>query len=171
MRGFFIGRFQPYHLGHHYVILKILEEIDELVIGIGSAQESHSLQNPFTAGERMLMVSKALEEIKTDKKAYVVPLEDIYRNSLWVPHVQSMIPPIDVVFSNNPLVRRLFSEAGYEIKRTDLRNRNEYQGTEIRKRILEGGDWEELVPQSVARIIVEIHGIERLKEVSGNDAG
>ncbi len=171
MRGFFIGRFQPYHMGHHDVILEILEEVDELVIGIGSAQESHSISNPFTAGERMLMVSKALEEIKTSKKAYVIPLEDIYRNSLWVPHVRSMTPPIDVVYSNNPLVRRLFNEAGYEVRRTDLRNRGEYQGTEIRKRILEGNHWEELVPQSVARTIVEVGGVERIKEVSGSDIG
>lgn len=169
MRGFFIGRFQPYHQGHHDIILEILEEVDELVIGIGSSQESHSIKNPFTAGERMLMVSKALEEIKTDKKAYVVPLEDIYRNSLWVPHVQSMIPPIDVAYSNNPLVRRLFNEAGYEIKKTVLRNREEYQGTEIRKRILEKNHWEALVPESVARVIVEVGGVERIKEVSGSD--
>lgn len=153
------------------MILEILQEVDELVIGIGSAQESHSTENPFTAGERMLMASKALEEIKTDKKAYVIPLEDIYRNSLWVPHVRSMVPPIDVVYSNNPLVRRLFNEAGYEVRRTNLRNRGEYQGTKIRKRILEGDHWEELVPDSVARIIVEVGGIERLKEVSGSDLG
>ncbi|MEM0023032.1 MAG: adenylyltransferase/cytidyltransferase family protein, partial [Archaeoglobaceae archaeon] len=49
MRALFIGRFQPYHLGHHEVVKKILEEVDELIIGIGSAQESHSLENPFTA--------------------------------------------------------------------------------------------------------------------------
>ncbi len=172
MRGFFIGRFQPYHLGHHNVIRHIVYEVDELIIAIGSAQESHTLENPFTAGERVLMVSKALDEIDPElkKKVYIIPLEDIYRNSLWVSHVCSMVPPFDVVFSNNPLVIRLFKEAGFEVRTTEMYNRNEYQGTEIRKRMLKGERWEDLVPKSVAKVIREIGGIERIREIAGRDA-
>ncbi len=48
MRGLYIGRFQPYHLGHQAVLEKIAEEVDEIVIVIGSAQESHTAENPFT---------------------------------------------------------------------------------------------------------------------------
>ncbi|HID42915.1 MAG TPA: nicotinamide-nucleotide adenylyltransferase [Archaeoglobaceae archaeon] len=169
MRGFFIGRFQPYHTGHHEVIEKILEEVDELIIGIGSAQESHTIENPFTAGERILMISRAIDELNTNKKVYIIPLEDIYRNSLWVSHVLSMVPPFDVVYSNNPLVTRLFSEAGIEVRRTELYNRKIYQGTEIRRRILEKKDWEELVPEIIMKTIVEIGGIERLRDISGSD--
>jgi len=169
MRGFFIGRFQPYHLGHHKVVKKILEEVDELIIGIGSAQESHSLENPFTAGERVLMIVRALEEISSSKRIYVIPLEDIYRNSLWVSHVCSMVPPFDVVFTNNPLVHRLFKEAGFEVRYTGLINRGEYQGTEIRRKIIEGGDWEKYVPRAVVEVIKEIDGISRLREIAGKD--
>jgi nicotinamide-nucleotide adenylyltransferase len=169
MRGFFIGRFQPYHTGHHEVLEEILKEVDELIIGIGSAQESHSIENPFTAGERILMISRALDEINTDKKIYIIPLEDIYRNSLWVSHVRSMVPPFDVVYSNNPLVTRLFGEGGFAVRRTELRNRRVYQGTEIRRRILEEKDWEELVPEVVMKTIIEVGGIQRLKDISGSD--
>ena len=170
MRGFFIGRFQPYHLGHHEVIRHILEGVDELIIGIGSAQESHTLENPFTAGERILMISRALEEMGVERKVYIIPLEDIYRNSLWVSHVVSMVPPFEKVFSNNPLVIRLFKEAGYEVERTKLYNRIELQGTEIRKRMISGENWEELVPESVAEVIREIDGIRRIKDIAGSDA-
>jgi len=31
MRGFYIGRFQPYHNGHHSMVERISEEVDELV--------------------------------------------------------------------------------------------------------------------------------------------
>jgi len=168
-RGFFIGRFQPYHFGHHEVIKRILEEVDELIIGIGSAQESHTLDNPFTAGERVLMISKAIEELNTKKKIYIIPLEDIYRNSLWVSHVCSMVPPFDVVFSNNPLVGRLFREAGFKVVKTELYKRYEYQGKEIRKKMLNGEDWEEFVPRSVAEIIKEIDGVSRIKEIAKKD--
>ncbi|WP_290902706.1 nicotinamide-nucleotide adenylyltransferase [Ferroglobus sp.] len=167
MRGFFIGRFQPYHLGHHEVILDILDEVDELIIGIGSAQESHTIENPFTAGERILMISRALREYRD--RIYIIPLEDIYRNSLWVSHVVSMVPPFDVVYSNNPLVVRLFKEAGFEVRNTRIINRVEFQGTEIRRRMICGDSWENLVPKEVAEVIKEIGGVERLKEIASTD--
>ena len=59
-RGFYIGRFQPYHNGHQSVLEHIAREVDEIVIGIGSAQLSHLPDNPFTAGERVLMITRAL---------------------------------------------------------------------------------------------------------------
>ncbi len=179
LRAFFIGRFQPCHLGHVEVLRSILREVDELVVGIGSAQESHTLDNPFTAGERMLMVSRVIDElldemvesgeVEKPRKVYIVPLEDIYRNSLWVSHVRSMVPPFSVVYSNNPLVIRLFREAGFEVKSTKLYRRFEYQGTEIRKKMLEGEEWKALVPACVVDVIEEIGGVERLREIANAD--
>ncbi len=171
MRGFFIGRFQPYHLGHHEIVKEIVNEVEELIIGIGSAQESHTIENPFTAGERILMVSRALDEIDPElrKRVYIIPLEDIYRNALWVSHVCSMVPPFQVVFSNNPLVIRLFKEAGFEVRKTKLYNRRFLQGREIRRLMIEGGNWEKYVPKAVADVIREIGGVERLREIAKND--
>ena len=81
-----------------------------------------------------------------------------------------MVPPFDVVFSNNPLVIRLFKEAGFKVKTTEMYNRNEYQGTEIRRRMLKGERWEDLVPKSVAEVIRQVGGIERIREIAGKDA-
>ena len=61
-RGLYVGRFQPFHLGHLDAIKYALKEVDELVIVIGSAQYSHNVNNPFTAGERLVMVRQALLE-------------------------------------------------------------------------------------------------------------
>ena len=77
VRGIYIGRFQPYHNGHHKVVEKISGEVDEMVLGIGSAGDSHTRKNPFTAGERMLMVTRAIEEF--DVPSYVVQIEDLKR--------------------------------------------------------------------------------------------
>ena len=38
-RGLLIGRMQPVHKGHISVILDTLKEVDELIIGIGSAEK------------------------------------------------------------------------------------------------------------------------------------
>jgi nicotinamide-nucleotide adenylyltransferase len=163
-RGFYIGRFQPFHLGHHKVISEIAKQVDELIIGIGSAQLSHTAENPFTAGERIMMISRSLEDL--DLYYYVIPISDIYRNALWVAHVRSMTPPFSDAYSNNPLVTRLFHEAGYEVKYSPMYNRREYSGTEIRRRMLAGEDWEKLVPAAVVDVIKEIKGVDRLKAVS-----
>ena len=61
-RGLYVGRFQPFHLGHLDAIKYALKQADELVIVIGSAQYSHNANNPFTAGERLIMVRQALFE-------------------------------------------------------------------------------------------------------------
>ncbi|MEM1589096.1 MAG: adenylyltransferase/cytidyltransferase family protein, partial [Candidatus Bathyarchaeia archaeon] len=47
-RGLFVGRFQPFHKGHLQAVKEILDEVDELVIVVGSAQYSHRIDNPFT---------------------------------------------------------------------------------------------------------------------------
>lgn len=163
-RAFYIGRFQPFHLGHLKVISEIAKEVDELIIGIGSAQLSHTPENPFTAGERIMMISRGLAGL--DLHYYVIPISDIYRNAIWVAHVRSMTPPFSTVFSNNPLVSRLFHEASYEVKYSPMYNRQEYSGTEIRRRMLAGEDWEKLVPEAVVEVVREIKGVERLKDVS-----
>lgn len=166
-RGLYLGRFQPYHLGHHQVLKKIAKEVDEIIVGIGSAQKSHEQENPFTAGERVLMVSSALEEFNI--KYYVIPIEDIQRNSLWVSHVKSMVPPFEIAYTNNPLVIELLSEAGIEVKQSPLFKRNNYSGTEIRRRMLTGDNWEQFVPEKVVGIIRAIDGERRLSTIAQSD--
>jgi len=162
--GLLIGRFQPFHKGHFEIIKKIASECDFVVIGIGSADLSHTFDNPFTAGERYLMIARALREGGV-QNFYLVPIVDINRYAVWVSHVVSIVPPFDAVYSNNPLTRRLFREAGYEVRASPLYNRQIYSGTEIRRRILEDEEWESLVPPAVVRTIHEIDGVSRIKEL------
>ncbi len=164
MRGLYIGRFQPYHLGHQAVINKISNEVDEIIIVIGSAQFSHTQENPFTAGERLDMIYGSLGNLKN--RCFLIPLEDVQRNRIWVSHLISMVPRFDIVYSNNPLVVQLFSEADIEVRNPPMYKRNIYSGTIIRKFMLEGGDWKNLVPESVAVVIENINGVKRLANVS-----
>jgi nicotinamide-nucleotide adenylyltransferase len=167
MRGFYIGRYQPFHNGHRHMIEEIAGEVDELVLGIGSAGDSHTTRNPFTAGERVMMVTKAVEHL--DITTYVVPIEDLERNSVWVSHVQSMTPRFDVAYSNNPLVVRLFEEAGVEVRGSPMFRRDVLEGTELRERMIHGHDWEELVPETVVDVITEVGGVERIRRIAETD--
>jgi nicotinamide-nucleotide adenylyltransferase len=166
-RGFYIGRFQPYHNGHQMVLEGIAEEVDEIVIGVGSAQLSHEVGNPFTAGERVLMITRSLAHLACP--VYVIPIEDLQRNALWVAHVRSMTPPFDVIYSNNPLVIQLFAEVGCAVRSTDMYKRDMYSGTAIRERMLRQEAWEHLVPPQVIQVIREIQGEKRLRQIAMND--
>jgi|TARA_B100001964_G_scaffold245759_1_gene335636 nicotinamide-nucleotide adenylyltransferase len=169
MRGLLIGRFQPFHKGHIYVVKKILKEVDELIICIGSSQLSHTLNNPFTAGERLMMIANSLAGNKIVKKCYIIPIQDVNNNSLWVSHVQSLTPPFDKVYSGNVLVKRLFREVGLEVTTPPLFNRKEYSGTEIRRRMILGEQWESLILKTVKEVIKEVKGIERIRELAKSD--
>jgi nicotinamide-nucleotide adenylyltransferase len=167
MRGLLVGRMQPVHLGHLQVIKRILEEVDEVIIGVGSAQLSHTIKDPFTAGERVMMLTKALGENKIPASSYyIIPIPDIECNSVWVAHMEMLTPPFNYVYTGNPLVQRLFLEHSYQVTEPPLFNREEYSGTEVRRRMLRGEDWESLVPASVVEVIKEIDGIQRLKHLS-----
>ena len=166
-RGFYIGRFQPYHDGHHSMVAEIAEDVDELVLGIGSAGDSHTTHDPFTAGERIMMLTKSLREF--DMTTYVVPIEDLDRNSVWVSHVQSMSPTFGVAYSNNPLVIELFEERGVTVEQSPMFHREVLEGTQIRERMIRGDDWRELVPPAAVTVIEGIDGVARLRALDGSD--
>ncbi len=166
MRGLLVGRYQPFHNGHLKIVTQILEEVDEIIIGIGSAQVSHTLENPFTAGERVMMISKSLAKAEITYPYYIIPIPDLGRNALWVAHVETLTPPFEIVYSGNSLVQRLFKEKDYNVKTPPLYNRMDYSGTEIRKRMLLDKEWKDFVPKEVIEVIEEIDGISRLKEIA-----
>jgi nicotinamide-nucleotide adenylyltransferase len=169
-RGLYVGRFQPFHLGHLDAIKYALKEVDELVIVIGSAQYSHNTNNPFTAGERLVMVRQALREAGVaDSKLWIVPVPDVHLHMLWVSAVEGYTPKFNTVLSNEPLTKRLFMEAGYEVKTIPLFERKVYMSTCVREKMIKDDSWRELVPKSVAEFISDTDGVNRLRDLARTD--
>ncbi|MEM3383830.1 MAG: nicotinamide-nucleotide adenylyltransferase [Nitrososphaerales archaeon] len=169
-RALFIGRFQPFHKGHLKVAKDLLDKFEELIIVVGSSQHSHTKENPFTTGERISMIRLALDEEGINPSRYfIVPVPDVEMHSTWVSHVISYSPKFDVIYTNEPLTRRLFIEAGFKVESIPFYNREKLSATEIRRRILFNEDWEELVPKSVANFIKQIDGVNRIIDLSKND--
>jgi nicotinamide-nucleotide adenylyltransferase len=169
-RGLYVGRFQPFHLGHLSAVKAVLEDVDELVIAVGSAQYSHTMANPFTAGERLVMVRRALEEAGLDcRRVWIVPVPDVHLHMLWVSALEGYTPKFDVVYSNEPLTRRLFTEAGYKVKGIKFFERKIYSSTDIRAKMVNGESWKKFLPKSVADFIREIDGISRLRDLAKSD--
>ena len=169
-RGLYVGRFQPFHLGHLGTIKDVLTEVDELVIVIGSAQYSHNLKNPFTAGERLVMVKNSLQEAGVDMtRVWIVPVPDVHLHMLWVTAVEGYTPKFNTLYSNEPLTRRLFMEAGYPVKSVRLFERQTYSSTFVREKMLRDENWTTLVPKSVADFIHKIDGVNRLRDLARTD--
>ncbi len=167
MRALLLGRYQPFHKGH----LNVIKDISKnywVIIAMGSAQESHKIKNPFSAGERYLMISESLK-VEGISNFSLIPIEDLNRYPLWVSHVESLTPKFDIVFTRNPLTKLLFSEKGYTIKEQIQYHREKYSGKEVRRRIISDEHWQELIPKPVIKIIEEINGVQRLKEISKMD--
>ena len=165
-----IGRYQPFHLGHLKVIEFILQEVDKLIIGIGSSQESHTRDNPFTADERRIMIERSIRSLgdkSTDIKSeyIIIPIPDVNNNSTWVSHVVKLVPEFGVVYTNGELEKKLFCDAGFEVRVPQFFERDKYSATEIRKRIIWGTEWEDMVPAGTLDVIREIGGVRRIKSV------
>jgi nicotinamide-nucleotide adenylyltransferase len=169
-RALYVGRFQPFHKGHLEAVRFILKEANELAIAIGSAQYSHNATNPFTAGERLVMIRRALEEATVDySRIWVVPVPDVHLHMLWVAALEGYTPRFNLVYSNEPLTRRLFMEAGYKVKPIRFFERQDYNSTLVRERMVKDDSWRSLVPKSVADFITEIDGVNRIRDLMRTD--
>lgn len=171
-RGLMTGRFQPFHNGHLALARQILEECDELVVVIGSAQFNFIDKDPFTAGERALMIHEALKEADVDlAKCYVIPVANDENNARWISYLKSMVPAFDVLYSGNDFVKHLALLQGRSIavKSPRFAKGKEYNGTNIRRLMLAGGRWRQLVPPAVAMVIEQVNGIERMRVLAGSD--
>jgi len=156
-----IGRFQPFHLGHLKLIETAEKDLDRIIIGIGSSQFSHTKRNPFTAEERKRMIEESLNI----KNIQIIPIPDVNNDKVWVSHVRKLVPEFQVVYTNSELERKLFSDAGIEVRSTKIFNRKNYSGTEIRRRILNMENWKELVPEGTLKVMKEINGEERIRKL------
>lgn len=160
-----IARFQPLHYGHLSVLEWCFKNYEEVVVVIGMASQSHTPENPFTAGERIMMLRETVKwaGLPADKMI-TVTLPTLEVSTAAIHYVKLFSPPFKCVITLNPLIARIFAEEGYDVVEPPKFNREKYRGTYIRKLMAEGDQrWRELVPPPVAYIIDRIDGVSRVK--------
>jgi nicotinamide-nucleotide adenylyltransferase len=165
-----VGRFQPFHRGHLAVVqnLRRARPDSPLLLVVGSAQDSFTAENPFTAGERIEMIQRALTEAAVER-CLPIPVADIHQHAQWVAYLRGQLPDFDVVYTNNPLTRLLFEREHFRVESPPLVERERFQGAIVRYRLLRGEDWKQLVPPAVARFLEEIGAQERLHRIAERD--
>jgi cytidyltransferase-like protein len=159
----------PPHKGHMKLI-KILGQVDNIIIVIGASQYKNTKGDPFDGYERKKMLEAYLEEEGVDtNRVRIIPLPDSEVSiEEAVRHVISNVPRSDVAFSTHEIkeqrdwtkkeVDRIFAE---EMKKRNIRIvKFRITGTlssaRIRDAIAYGDKWEHLTGKSVARIIKDL---------------
>ena len=163
----FIGRFQPLHHGHIYVLKNILKSYKKVKIGIGSSQLSHTLNDPFTSEERKKFLNASLEKRDFSSKRYEIHyIPDIFNAKKWVDHVVSIVGEFNSIFSNSDWVRELFLNKGIKVEKKLTIFNKKFNGNNIRNLIIKNNKkWKTLVPKEVVELIEEFNGINRIQSL------
>ncbi|MFQ3275191.1 MAG: nicotinamide-nucleotide adenylyltransferase [Candidatus Nanohaloarchaea archaeon] len=144
-KAVFLGRFQPFHLGHHTTVEKYEEKYSIFELVVGSSSKSRTEENPLTFEERKEIIRSCHPEVE------ITPLEDEDRGEegypVWAERLEEKTEP-DVVITRNNLVQRLVREyTDAEVEAQELFRPDECSGTELRKRIRAGDEnWKEITP-------------------------
>ncbi len=128
-RAMFIGRWQPFHDGHKWLISQKLSEGEPVLIAVRDIPPDE--KNPFTTEQTIEMVSKVYE----NEDVVVLPIPDIssvnYGRGVGYGIIEH-VPPADVGFVS---------------------------ATSIRERIAQGDEsWKENVDSSIHDLVVKYLG-------------
>ena len=160
------GRFQPFHLGHLEYLRGAAERSDEVFVGITNPdperikpEPSDPLRhlpesNPWSYVERLLMVEAAAEDLGLDPRSvHVIPFP-VNEPELWPAYVPDGVTQYIRLFSGwGETKNERLRAAGYEVVVLDEGAEKEVAGADVRALMRSGGDWEQLVPAGVARVI------------------
>lgn len=165
----YIGRFQPFHKGHLHCLKYISKRSRRLIILVGSAQESHTFDNPLSLSERKELIKRVLLR-EGLQNIEIYALNDFNDNDMWIKQVINTVPKFDFVYSNNRLVRSLFKKAGYVVKSIPFKSRKDYQGMIIRKKARSLNPvWHSAVPTYLLSLLKKYGFAERVLNAARED--
>lgn len=87
----FIGRFQPLHVGHQFVIEHALERAENVIILVGSATTARSPRNPFSYEERKDMIERTFRTAAYPNRLHIRPISDTSQDNRWKEQVQRQV--------------------------------------------------------------------------------
>lgn len=87
----FIGRFQPFHLGHSRVIDIALRKANKVLVLVGSSDRPRRPRNPWNYYERAGMIINTYNEVPASKLIVQPLLDYTYRDSEWIKAVQELV--------------------------------------------------------------------------------
>lgn len=147
--GIVIGRFQPFHLGHKFLIEEALKISEKIIIGVGSSNISN-LQNPYSLKKRKRFLQDFIREEGLNFKIFkIVPLVDDFDDDVWFSKLLNKTGKFDVGIGDNEWVNGIFAKNNIPIVRVGLYKRDILEGKVIRELMKDNKKWVDRVPQYI----------------------
>ena len=104
--GVLIGRFQPFHNAHKEIIDEMVNDMDYILILVGSGDRHLSYKNPFKFTEIREMILNSFDK-KIRGKIKIVSIPDyLYDDNEWIEIINAEIYPI--IFNNDIFVDNVY---------------------------------------------------------------
>ena len=172
-----LGRFQPFHLGHEYLLESASKWRNEnnpnrpLIIAIGSTNRPQNLLNPWSHEERSQMIESWAKSAKIEN-FQICSIPDIEDPPNWVTHASQYHGQAGVLVTTDMGTAELYTASGWEVVLLPLEQRERFEGWRVREtaRMLSTiGDQDAirevlgtLIPMSVLEHLIETNGLHRL---------
>lgn len=137
----FIGRFQPFHLGHQFVIQKALTYAKKVILLIGSVNSPRTLNNPFSFDERQQIIHNIFKD-----DVICLPIADVpYDDDSWVFFVKQAVNSVSLENDKIGLIGHTKDDSSYYLTLfpkwhyVELPNFNNLSATPIRMAYIKDG--------------------------------
>ncbi len=125
-----LGRFQPFHCGHAFLLSEARKLGGELVVAIGSSEADESMENPWSAEERVEMIQAWAQS--TDCQVTTVCIPDIHDPPNWVGHATEFHGD-GILATSDDTTAELYRDAGWEVAEILMNERQQFVGWRVRQ--------------------------------------
>ena len=151
--GLVIGRFQPFHNGHKYLIEKSLKLCDQIIIGIGSSNKKDR-DNPWNARRRKKFLEEFFKKSGYENRVLkIVKVPDHPDDDIWLEKLFKKTGTFDVTIGNNEWNNGIIERHGIPAVKIGFENRDKWEGTKIRNLIENQMKWDDRVPDYLVKLI------------------
>jgi len=156
----FIGRFNPFHLGHLDILKKGFEIAERVVVVLGSHNRATNIKNPWSSQERIAMIESCLSIEEHNRVSFVLLKDYLYNDTLWTIDLQNKISEATEDSENIALIGyesddssyylRLFPKWKFYSCPTDY----DFHAIDIRTKVFtKDSSFQKMVPASVSDIV------------------
>ena len=99
----FIGRFEPFHLGHLSILTQGLELAEKVIVVLGSHNVARNIICPWTSDERKEMILTSLSIDQQARVQFIQLRDHLYNQNLWIVELQNKIEEITESISDEEI--------------------------------------------------------------------
>ena len=176
--AFFIGRFAPPHKGHIQAILKLINNYDEVIIGLGSCYDVGSKRAPLQAIFREKLLLLSIEIAGGDlSKIKIVHIQDYLDFNMWLNDILEICNIYKVthfITGNHEDILDILKDKKIDLPFVFINPESSsdysYHASDLRKAICKGDyeKYKEIAALGTELLLSSFDGFNRIKVCSEN---